>query len=304
MSVHEVARFPQRIFADLVPKPQPAAVLPTATLDDLLCRFATDRVEVLAVIDELGRFVGALTQTHLLSTLLVRERQLLTELREQATLQDRYQKLISYEIHDGISQMLASTVMHLQAAEHLGAEMGTVPAMEPASFSPQFQQLRDQVQTSLELAQLAHAEARRLVSGLRPAALDDWGLVPALRRLADQQSTPAFQVDVLAEELAQSIPEVLEHAVFRIVQESLTNAKKASGSPRCLVHWQCRRDRCEVTIQDWGRGFDPQQSSAKQFGLRGIRERTRLLGGQVTIESAPGKGTRISATWPLPLAVE
>jgi signal transduction histidine kinase len=91
----------------------------------------------------------------------------------------------------------------------------------------------------------------------------------------------------------------LENAAYRIVQESLANACRHSKSNRVRVSLLQRGDRVRIEIRDWGAGFDPQTVQANRFGLEGIRQRARLLGGKCSIRSAPGKGTRITVELPV-----
>jgi signal transduction histidine kinase len=130
--------------------------------------------------------------------------------------------------------------------------------------------------------------------------LDEMGLVPALTYLVDdiqKTGTPLaeFTHSVQFDRLASP----LETAVFRIVQEGLANVQRHSNSPRVRVAMVQQGDRIRVEVEDWGIGFDPEKVQPNCFGLEGIRQRARLLGGSATIDSAPGKGTRITVDLPL-----
>ena len=92
---------------------------------------------------------------------------------------------------------------------------------------------------------------------------------------------------------------IQENAIYRIVQEGLANACKHGKSERVRVALVQQGSGLRVEVQDWGVGFDPSRIGEQCFGLEGIRERVRLLGGQSTIESAPGKGARIAVELPL-----
>jgi signal transduction histidine kinase len=83
------------------------------------------------------------------------------------------------------------------------------------------------------------------------------------------------------------------------VQEGVTNARRHSGSERVRVALVQRGDQVRITVQDWGDGFDPEQARGRGFGLEGIQERARLLGGHASIESTPGEGTVITVELPL-----
>ena len=91
----------------------------------------------------------------------------------------------------------------------------------------------------------------------------------------------------------------MENAVFRTAQEALTNATRYSKSPKVDVRLEQQESRILLEVRDWGMGFEPDEVQEDHFGLRGIRERARLLGGSGEIESSPGKGTRIRVELPL-----
>ena len=91
----------------------------------------------------------------------------------------------------------------------------------------------------------------------------------------------------------------MQNTVFRIVQESLSNACRHSRSRRIHVALRERDGRIHISVRDWGVGFNPDDVQQQRFGLQGIRERVRLLDGRVAIESAPNEGTHVSVELPL-----
>lgn len=199
--------------------------------------------------------------------------------------QDHERQAIAYDIHDGLAQYLAGALMELQAMEW--------PAQHTA-------ETRARYQTTVRLLQQAHAESRRLIRGVRPPVLDEAGVIPAILafvRECEEAGPPRveFEYAVQFERVAPTV----ENSIYRIVQESVTNARRYSGSNRVRIALVQRGDRVQITVQDWGVGFDPEQARGKGFGLEGIRERARLLGGHASIESAAGKGTIVSAELPL-----
>jgi signal transduction histidine kinase len=138
---------------------------------------------------------------------------------------------------------------------------------------------------------------RRLIVELRPAELDELGLEPALEALADRRASEGLEVAVEAQLDGQRLPPALESAVYRIVQEALTNAAKHAGSGHAVVRVSAAPASVEVSVSDDGRGFDVDEPSAG-FGLVGMRERAGLLGGSVEVISAPGQGTTVRAVLP------
>ncbi|MEE9601899.1 MAG: sensor histidine kinase, partial [Thermoguttaceae bacterium] len=213
------------------------------------------------------------------------ERQLL---RELLILQEQDRKLVAYEIHDGLAQLLAGTMLKLQAAGNLSQDMSN--------------NSRELFDEGLRYLDDALKETRRLISDMRPPILDQSGIVAAIRNLIDEHSggdgpVIEFQHDSQIEREKLAPP--IEGAIFRIVQESLNNATKHSQSDKVRIELKQRHNRIRVEVRDWGVGFDPDKIAEKRFGLKGIRERARLLGGRVDIETAAGQGTCISAELPL-----
>jgi signal transduction histidine kinase len=142
---------------------------------------------------------------------------------------------------------------------------------------------------------------RDLIAELRPAALDDLGLGPAIESLAKRQAAIggfAVEVDIDLESDGRLARDT-ETAVYRIVQEALTNAVKHACAERVSLSVHQRPDRVEVNVLDDGRGFDPHGVRAG-FGLTGMRERALLAGGRLSVTAGDGRPTRVAAVLPLP----
>jgi signal transduction histidine kinase len=207
-------------------------------------------------------------------------------LREMLDLQDRDRKLIAYEIHDGLAQQLTGAVLQLQA---LGGQQD--------HNSPEAAQI---VENASRLLQESLRETRRLISGLRPPALDEGGIVPAIESLvAERQRRDGPEIELVTSVRFDRLAAPLETAAFRIVQESLTNACRYSRSDKVRVTLAQDDEHLRLEIQDWGVGFDPSKVSEGHFGLKGIIERARLLGGSADIDAAPGKGVYLVVVLPL-----
>lgn len=143
-------------------------------------------------------------------------------------------------------------------------------------------------------------EARHLINGLRSPILDEFGVVAAIDDLVAQGGGPGNpQIEFVHRLGSDRLASSLENAIFRIVQESLTNARRYSQSHRLLVKLTRRDDCIRIAVQDWGIGFNPKKVGDGHFGLEGIRERARLFGGSAIIKSTPGKGTRIVVELPV-----
>ena len=206
-------------------------------------------------------------------------------LRRLLKAHDQERKLIAYEIHDGLAQQLVAAIMQCQAATR-------VAVGKSDTASETFSQL-------LELLRQCLAETRRLISGVRPPILDEFGVVTAIRGFIEETEAGGgpdveFRNTVAFERLAP----VLETSIYRIIQESVGNACRHSRSNKVLIELTHEKSLIRIRVQDWGVGFDPLNIDRKRYGLAGIRERARLLGGSVNIDSSPGKGTRIVVKLP------
>jgi len=204
-------------------------------------------------------------------------------LRRSLSLHDRERKLLAYEIHDGLAQQLTGSLLLLQSIQGRDPE-----------------QAHKALGESIQLLQESLAEARRIIGGLRPPILDESGIVAAVEYLiAEQQRHGGLQIEFEHRLRAKRFAALLEGVLFRIVQESLTNAARHSRSEKVRIDLVQLDDCLRLVVEDWGVGFDPQRVAEHRFGLQGIRERARLLGGSASIDSAPGKGTRIAVELPL-----
>jgi signal transduction histidine kinase len=173
--------------------------------------------------------------------------------------------------------------------ESAGRLYRTAPAEAEAAFCEGMRLLRASIE-----------ESRRLVSGLRPPVLDEFGVLPAIEHLLVEHAREGGpEVELAAPEEFPRLARPLENALFRMVQESLTNARRHSRSDRVRVEISCDHLVLRLLVWDWGIGFDPGKVDHRHFGLKGICERARLLDGQAAIHSVPGQGTRIIVELPL-----
>ena len=192
---------------------------------------------------------------------------------------------LARELHDETGQALTSILLGLKSLEE---------RVESADRGAAFAALRDLVVATLH-------DVRRLAVELRPAVLDDFGLVPALERLRDSISEQGqIAVEVQSDLDGQRLPAEIETALYRIVQESLTNVVKHADASRVTVWLRRPSDRnVELVIHDDGAGFDPNEVPDGGLGLVGMRERVALLGGRMSVESSEGAGTMLTAEVPL-----
>jgi signal transduction histidine kinase len=165
------------------------------------------------------------------------------------------------------------------------------------------ERLRHSVREAVQQIGIEIANLRSLIVELRPPALDEIGLVPAIETLAQRMATSQgmtveTNIALSLEEAERLAPEV-ESTVYRLVQEALTNIAKHAGAGHLEIELLRQDGGVTVTIRDDGRGFDPSVPAAG-FGLVGMRERVTLVGGTVEIESEEGKGTLVRALIPAP----
>lgn len=217
-------------------------------------------------------------------------------LRKVISAQEEERKLVARELHDQIGQCFTSIAVGLRAIEHME---------DPAEVRRHAEELR-------ALANAAVKDVQHLSRMLRPSVLDDLGLAPALERATrDIAGKFGFEVALRLRGLEERLPVEVETAVYRIVQECLTNVGRHARATAVRVAVERREGAISAMVKDDGCGFDPKPlcdggrfSPDRCLGLSGIQERATLLGGSLEVESRPGRGTRISVTIPLPSAKE
>ena len=204
-------------------------------------------------------------------------------LRRVVAAQELERKRLARELHDETGQALTSILLGLKEVEE---------ARSPRQAQEAASALRELVVATLH-------SVRQLAVELRPKALDDFGLVPALERLAETFADQAgIEVDFQAAGVDRLPPEV-ETALYRIVQEALTNVIKHAQASHVSVVLTRRNGAVTAVIEDDGRGFEATGTDGAGLGLVGIRERLGLLDGRLAIESTQGSGTTIVAEVPI-----
>jgi signal transduction histidine kinase len=211
-------------------------------------------------------------------------------LREQfaqvTAAQEEERQRIARELHDGLVPVLASLNIRLHT-------VGKRLEREEHPLAGEIRELAGQAQASSR-------DIRRLVHDLRPVALDELGLVPALRQhLARCEGEYGLPVEFVADE-GPRLPAPVETALFRIVQEAVNNVMRHAQAGLVSVTLERDEDCVNVQIVDDGLGFDTRlPHSGRHVGLWSMRERVEQLGGQFDVQSAPGQGTRVLAEVPL-----
>ena|SRR5437763_635281 len=205
-------------------------------------------------------------------------------LRRVVDAQELERRRLARELHDETGQALTSVLLALRTLEEKAVDDETRGVVA---------QVRELVVATLH-------DVRRLAVELRPKALDDFGLEAALERLtqtfAEQAGLP---VDFHARLGSERLPEEVETALYRIVQEALTNIVKHARAGRVSVVLTRKGDTAVAVVEDDGLGFDPESTRDGGYGIVGMRERVALLDGRIAIETRPGGGTTIAAEVPV-----
>ncbi len=192
-------------------------------------------------------------------------------------------KIVALEIHDVISQAIASLFYRIQTCERLiGSDVERAQR--------EFLEIKEMARNTLDAV-------TRLMFNLRPPVLDDFGVFPALRRYLDQyQRENGIGVKMRVKGRRTRFPPSVELTIYRIVQEALTNVRKHAEANQVKVKFEVDRERVAGVVEDNGKGFDPSAFSARKeieghLGLFSMKERAALLGGTLEVESSPGGGT-------------
>lgn len=203
--------------------------------------------------------------------------------------QEEERKRVARDIHDGPAQSFANIVMRAEFCLKL---MDVKP-----------EQVKDELRDLMLLVRGSLEDVRKIIFDLRPMSLDDLGLLSALKRYIEQYMEDYkihVELNVIGRE--KRVDNSLEIALFRIIQESLTNARKHSGAPEVVIKIEYLPDRINLLVRDNGRGFDPEivkkEKQGISFGLTGMGERVQLLKGRFDVKSSPGKGTQIIVSIP------
>lgn len=226
-------------------------------------------------LQDLSSKLGELQQTQQLALSIIRA-------------QEEERQRVAREIHDGPAQSLANIILQ---AEYCLKLLDKDP-----------DQIRKELQALQNIVLLSLQDIRKIIFDLRPMALDDLGLVPALKRYFDTyRQQYGLEVEFVFFGHERRLNNVLEAALFRIIQEAVNNIRKHAGVKNALVKMEMLPHKVTVSIRDQGRGFDLNsvQKARAGYGLISMRERVQLLKGQIKIATAPGQGTSINIAIPV-----
>ena len=262
-----------------------------ASIGDRVFHVVTQRC-----FDEKGAIIGVVSIMRDITTHKHTEREL-TEAKERfqtlssslLRIMEEQRRHIARELHDEIGQQLTVLRIRLQNAQQL------------SNSKEYLNSLHETIAIVENLVQVV----RNLSLELRPSILDDLGLAPALRFCVSRLKQETGKLmDFVADSVSHRFPPDIENACFRVAQETLTNAIKHSKAQKIAIELRQTENNLQLTICDDGVGFDVQAAMeeakmGRSFGLLGIHERIFLIGGKIKIESAPGKGTKMQAYFPL-----
>jgi signal transduction histidine kinase len=198
--------------------------------------------------------------------------------------QEQERARLARELHDQTGQALTSILLGLKTLEE---------AVETEDGRASAASLRALVVDTLH-------DVRNLAVELRPAALDDFGVIPALERLVDSfRENTGIDISMEASIGSARLASELETTLYRLVQEALTNIVKHADAGHVSISIVRTDGSISAVVEDDGRGFTPDGTRADALGLVGMRERVALLNGRITVESAPGRGTTLAVEVPV-----
>lgn len=196
--------------------------------------------------------------------------------------QEDERRRVAYDVHDGLLQFIVGAQMHLAALDSLLA------AGQPG--------VREELARVRERISQAVSEGRRIIAALRPSTLDDYGLVETLRRELRALRKEGWHASFHAQ-LDRPLPPHLEMNLYRIFQEALHNVVKHAQARRLRVDLAEAAGRIRLRVRDWGQGFQA-GATPPGMGLRTLRERAEIFGGDCRVTSVPGEGTTVEVTIP------
>jgi signal transduction histidine kinase len=199
--------------------------------------------------------------------------------------QTEERRRISRELHDNTGQLLASMLLRLNVLQQTTSD----------------QAVKQAVREITSVASSTLEDISRLARGLHPAVLEDLGLTQALQRAVEEFSVGGVSATFEMTGNTERLPQHVEHEVYQIVKEALTNVQRHSHADRVNVRLEMGVALVTATVTDNGAGFDTREPMARgrHLGIVGMRERATLLGGSLRITSAPGEGTTITLTIPV-----
>ena len=248
--------------------------------------------DMVGIIDNLtSQAAAALENALLYEALGHRERALQNLVTRLLGSQEEERRRVSYEVHDGLAQVAVAAHQNLQAFARRHA--------------PESEKGKRELALILKQVRATVSDARKVIANLRPTALDDLGLAPAISLEVERLDEEGYRVeyqDLLGDE---RLPAEIEITLFRVLQEALTNMRKHAQTQWVTIDLHRRNGEVCLEVRDYGRGFDLAAlgtwgvGPGERIGIAGMRERVGMLGGNLQIKSQPGAGTSVVASIPL-----
>ncbi|MCL6477968.1 MAG: sensor histidine kinase [Peptococcaceae bacterium] len=228
-------------------------------------------------LKDLSQRIGEMQQVHQLGISIIKA-------------QEEERRRVARDVHDGPAQLLANIVMRAEFCLKL-------MDVDSARVREELCALQEMVRQSLQ-------DVRKIIFDLRPMVLDDLGLVPAVKRYTEDFKTQyGLPVDLVVIGNPRRFPMTIEVALFRVLQECLSNIRKHARASQVMVKVEILPNKINLSIKDDGIGFNLDRvingSGREGFGLISMRERTQILKGEININTAPGQGTLISVSVPI-----
>lgn len=232
-----------------------------------------------------GNILGfGIHKTQLIENLKAREAELQEACRAAIDAQEIERKRLSRELHDEIGQAITAILVRLKTLQD----------------ETDLELIQDRLNGLRYITAHTLEEVRRLSSDLRPAIFDDLGLVPAIRWYINAYcSNTGLQINFQADNITERLPSNVETAIYRAVQEGLTNISRHAQAETADILLQLKKDSIILVICDDGKGMQAPLSYSNGLGLIGMQERIRLLGGQFNIKSETDQGVQITIVLPV-----
>ena len=216
-------------------------------------------------------------------------------LAREIKVQEEERRRIARELHDEAGQSLTGLIMSLDTIDQV---------LSTHHQGNTDHQVRSYVREAREIASTTLQEIRHVIFDLRPTLLDDLGLAAAVDWYVKTfLARASVRAEVKAAGLERHLPQKVEIALYRIIQEAVSNVIKHAFARKCTVTLTCANGTVEAAIEDDGKGFDGKRVTSpgeEHLGIAGMRERARSLNGQFSIQSRAGEGTRVQIRIPLP----
>ena len=256
--------------------------------------FSQSDMELLTVL--CGQMAVAITNARLFERIKAQQLQVEHLLAQVVVAQEQERRRLSLELHDSPTQWVTSALYGVETCD------AYICKSDFGKAQAELTNVRRLLEQSID-------ELRRVAADLHPPALEKAGLVPALHHyLADYERGSGITCSISTDGKSIRLPLELEMAVYRIVQETLTNTRKHANASKADVRLKFNSDRLVIVISDNGKGFElpetlPGVNVSTRLGLQGMKERAKMVGGTLKIKTSPGVGTTIELTVPISVPI-